>query len=62
MNEVLNAKEAVQQRDLVLAMDDALDLYSAGFRKELAAGRVTGHALWPHVVLAHWWNIHIAGN
>lgn len=61
MNEVLNAKEALRQRDLVLAMDDALQLYSTGFRNSLAAGTITGQRLWPHFVLAHWWNIHVVG-
>lgn len=60
LHEVLNAKEALNQRDVILAMDDALRIYSDPFRKELAAGRVTGMRLWPHFALANWWNIHMA--
>jgi asparagine synthetase B (glutamine-hydrolysing) len=60
MQEVLNAKEAMRHRDLLLAMDDAFAIYSPGFRKELAAGRITGKRLWPHFVLANWWNLHVS--
>lgn len=60
MNEVLNTKEAMKQRDLITAMDDSLHIYSAHFRREIAAGRVTGIRLWPHFALANWWNLHIA--
>ncbi|MBS1569333.1 MAG: asparagine synthase (glutamine-hydrolyzing) [Bacteroidetes bacterium] len=62
MQKVLNAKEALRHRDLLLAMDDALGIYAPGFRKQLASGNITGKLLWPHFVLANWWNIHIAGN
>ena len=62
MNEVLNTKEAMNQRDLITAMDDSLHIYSAYFRKEIAAGRVTGIRLWPHFALANWWNHHIASS
>ena len=60
LHEVLNAREALAQRHLILAMDDALRLYSPGFRNELAGGRVTGMRLWPHFALASWWSIHRA--
>ncbi|MBS1546606.1 MAG: asparagine synthase (glutamine-hydrolyzing) [Bacteroidetes bacterium] len=62
LQEVLNAQEALRQRDLLLAMDDALGIYSPAFRKELAAGNITGKQLWPHFALANWWNIHMAGH
>lgn len=60
MNQVLNDKEALAQRDLILGMDDALRLYAPAFRRELAAGHVTGLKLWPHFALANWWALHIA--
>ncbi len=58
LHEVLNTKEALRHRDLILAMDDALHIYSATFRQDIAAGRVTGMRLWPHFALANWWTIH----
>ncbi len=60
LHEVLNTKEALKQRELILAMDDVLRIYSVPFRKELAAGRVTGMRLWPHFALANWWSLHMA--
>lgn len=59
MHEVLTGKEALNQRDLILAMDDALRIYSDRFRKELAEGLVTGLRLWPHFALANWWKEHV---
>lgn len=60
MHEVLNAREALKHRELILAMDDALRLYTNAFREDIAAGRVTGMRLWPHFALANWWSLHVA--
>lgn len=59
MNEVLNTREAIRQKDLILGMDDALRMYSRKFREQLAAGAVTGRRLWPHYALAKWWSLHV---
>jgi len=61
MEKVLDHAQAMAQRDLVLAMDDSFRLYSAQFRQRIAEGRVTGKEFWPHFVLSHWWNLHLAG-
>jgi asparagine synthase (glutamine-hydrolysing) len=61
LHEVLNTKEAMRNRDLILAMDDRLAMYSKAFRDDIATGRVTGMRLWPHFALANWWNIHTQG-
>jgi len=58
LHEVLNTKEAMRNRDLILAMDDRLAMYSKAFREDIAAGRITGMRLWPHFALANWWSIH----
>lgn len=58
LHEVLNTKEAMRNRDMILAMDDRLDMYSTSFRQDIAAGRITGMRLWPHFALANWWSIH----
>ena len=59
LHEVLNAKEAMQQRDLIIGMDDELHLYSQGFRDRIGKGEVTGKELWPHFALAKWWALHV---
>lgn len=59
MEQVLHASEALKQRDLILAMDDALGLYGHAFREDLAQGRITGLRLWPHFALANWWELHV---
>lgn len=59
MSAVLTNQEALKQRELILAMDDALRIYSGPFRKQLAEGRVTGPELWPHFALANWWAHHV---
>jgi hypothetical protein len=61
LHEVLNTKEAMKNRDLILAMDDRLGMYSKAFRADIAAGRITGMRLWPHFALANWWTIHTQG-
>lgn len=60
MQDVLNAKEALRHRDLLLTMDDSLRIYSPGFRDALTHGTITGKRLWPHFAFANWWNIHVA--
>ena len=60
MQDVLNAKEALRHRDLLLTMDDSLRMYSPEFRKSLAQGTITGKRLWPHFAFANWWSIHVA--
>ena len=62
LHEVLNTKEALKQRDLILAMDDALRIYTPAFRQDITAGKVTGMRLWPHFALANWWHLHVAAH
>jgi hypothetical protein len=59
LHAVLDGGEALRQRDVILAMDDELRIYGEQFRRRLAAGEVTGAALWPHFALANWWLLHI---
>lgn len=58
LHEVLNTREALNHRDLILSMDDELRIYAQPFREKLTKGEVTGMALWPHFALASWWSIH----
>ena len=59
LHEILNAAEAMRQKELILGMDDELRIYSNDFRTRIGRGEVTGKDLWPHYALAKWWSIHV---
>ena len=59
LHEILNAGEAMRQRELILEMDDELRIYSNGFRSRIERAAVVGKELWPHYALAKWWSIHV---